>query len=911
MKKIIFSLILILLLLSPSHLLGQASGTKNFTIQVNAAGSTFGSWIPQSTRPGWDSIPNTRMDSVCPPNNFNGTTYAWASKCEQVMYAWSGGVEITNDPTLGPGMMIWGGGHNDYPGNELYFLYLGQSATDPNRLTVARLTNPTTTTQPGAGGPANLGGSCSVNIMSDGTANNSHSYGNFIQDPVNDRMVTFTGGPTCQNGDTSQHLNFYDIAHNTWSAIRNDLDADYNGSGCWNPVNNHYLILTFHSFYDYDPVGNTLTRKNSLGLDSHTRAVCDTVHGLLVDFGPSTSFTINYGDGSFALSNFTPPAACSALRATYPGLTFDSDRGLVLGYLGTGDTVYEYNAAANTCVARTLNTNPCGNPGATAGVMTRWQYEPQFKVAVLWNDPHQNACVWWPSAATADFPLRSGATTVVASVPFDSVADTPSSTLDTSGGIRALASPNGVIRSSNVVTVHMVSPAGHIVGESIVLQGCTDSSFDTTNLNSPFIVQTATDQSTFTINQVGPDAASGNCFVADVPVIDTTTTTDSGTGSLLMWTPPYSGANVGGDWHASFKANTAFGSAVDPACQPGTLVAPCVGSEFYWQYRFRITPAMLQSFTSSNGWKHSITNNSGSSSCTEIHLVNEDSNQAGYPQMYHSCGGKDNSYEQLETSIPVNGDFFDENVVWGGANKACFHYGGRGSPPGTKACFNFVANQWMTFQLHVKIGTWYINNSHNYHRDSTVEMWVAQENQPSQLVISYNDYDLVNNGQTTQAGGAEEYGQIWLLNYQTNKSTAQNNTTGQTWYHGLTVSTSRILDPGVLTPQPPDTLRATPISATQVNLTWRDNALGTAGYKVERCVNTSNTCWAGYSNWTALVTLPPGAHTYSDTSLTTGTSYTYRVYAFNFAGNSAYSGGSCWAESAGAGTHCYGTAKTF
>jgi hypothetical protein len=59
--------------------------------------------------------------------------------------------------------------------------------------------------------------------------------------------------------------------------------------------------------------------------------------------------------------------------------------------------VYEYNPGNNTCVARTTNPNPCGSPGAeTRGTFGRWQYEATYKVYALWNDPHQNACVWWP-----------------------------------------------------------------------------------------------------------------------------------------------------------------------------------------------------------------------------------------------------------------------------------------------------------------------------------------------------------------------------------------------------------------------------------------------------------------------------------------------------------------------------------
>jgi hypothetical protein len=516
-----------------------------------------------------------------------------------------------------------------------------------------------------------------------------------------------------------------------------------------------------------------------------------------------------------------------------------------------------------------------------------------------------------PGNGSADFQARCQAPGVIRCVGFDSAADIPVSKMDESAGYKTLAAPNGIVRSGGVVTVHMISPAGHIVGESVFVHACADSSFDTV-ANAPYTITSAPDQSTFTYNQSGSNAASGGCFVSEIPTIDTNVHAD-GTGSLRLTTPPYSPANAAGEWHSSFLDDNSaqFGSSTDPACQPGTLIAPCVGSEFYIQYKLMMDANQLQHFLNSNGFKTTIINNAGSASCTEIHLVTENSNQAGYPQMYHSCGGKDNSYEQFESFVPVSGDYFDQNTHLVGPNTACFHYGGRGTPADVSNCFDWVANQWMTFQWHVKIGTWYINMSHNYHRDSTVELWAAHPGQPSQLILSYNDYDLANNGALTQASGAEEYGQIWLLTYQTNKDITQNAPTGHAWYDDLIISKQRIPDADVSVPNAPDTLRAKPVSASQVNLTWRDHSAGTAGFKIERCVGTSTTCWAGYATWSPLATVAAGTTSYTDTGLTTGTSYSYRVYANNSSGNSASSGGSCWAEPSGNGTSCYGTAKTF
>ena len=81
-------------------------------------------------------------------------------------------------------------------------------------------------------------------------------------------------------------------------------------------------------------------------------------------------------------------------------------------------------------------------------------------------------------------------------------------------------------------------------------------------------------------------------------------------------------------------------------------------------------------------------------------------------------------------------------------------------------------------------------------------------------------------------------------------------------------------------PFAPYFLSAVANSSTQVSLTWYDNAGVETGVKVER--KTGNGAFA------VVATLAPHAQSYSDTSVTGGTTYTYRVTAFNNAGNSPY-----------------------
>lgn len=87
---------------------------------------------------------------------------------------------------------------------------------------------------------------------------------------------------------------------------------------------------------------------------------------------------------------------------------------------------------------------------------------------------------------------------------------------------------------------------------------------------------------------------------------------------------------------------------------------------------------------------------------------------------------------------------------------------------------------------------------------------------------------------------------------------------------------------GTSPPAAPSDLTATVASATAVDLAWTDNASNEEGFRIER----SLTSGSGFSE---IATVGANVNTYPDTGLTTGTTYYYRVCAFNASGDSDYS----------------------
>jgi subtilisin family serine protease len=85
---------------------------------------------------------------------------------------------------------------------------------------------------------------------------------------------------------------------------------------------------------------------------------------------------------------------------------------------------------------------------------------------------------------------------------------------------------------------------------------------------------------------------------------------------------------------------------------------------------------------------------------------------------------------------------------------------------------------------------------------------------------------------------------------------------------------------GSSVPAAPTNLNATAISASQVSLTWRDNANNEQGFRIERKVGTGR--------WAQIAEVPANTTSYANGGLTRNTSYRYRVRAFNSGGTSAW-----------------------
>jgi pectate lyase len=102
-------------------------------------------------------------------------------------------------------------------------------------------------------------------------------------------------------------------------------------------------------------------------------------------------------------------------------------------------------------------------------------------------------------------------------------------------------------------------------------------------------------------------------------------------------------------------------------------------------------------------------------------------------------------------------------------------------------------------------------------------------------------------------------------------------------------------------PAAPSNLAATAASTSQINLSWNDNSSNETGFRIERAV--------GGGTFSQIATVGANVRTFSNTGLSAGTTYSYRVRAYNSSGNSSYTNtASATTGSSGGGS---GTSVTF
>jgi len=344
---------------------------------------------------GWFRLPKTKLETVCPANN---SQYAFHSNCTNVISAWSGGIADQMRNRL----LIWGGGHNDYFGNEIY-------ALDLNRMVLTRLNDPS----PLYPGPGPL--PCKPETP-DRKANARHTYGGLSYIAHADRMYVFGGIVACTNGGGSNDTWTLNLDTLQWTRMDANMKSNprtINGvvMSDYDPNSKLVFIENTRDFYSYNFDTNSYARLqfDAREVSYHMSAVIDPSRKLFVMFGGEWD-----GNGGIKAINIAPRSnyqvqdwnastkGCEALRkSAYPGLAYDPVQKVIVGWAG-GDSIYLFNPGTKTCTAINYPNGPgAQQPNGTHG---RLRYFSKVDAFALVNNSGGDAFLLRvrPSAQTLD-----------------------------------------------------------------------------------------------------------------------------------------------------------------------------------------------------------------------------------------------------------------------------------------------------------------------------------------------------------------------------------------------------------------------------------------------------------------------------------------------------------------------------
>jgi hypothetical protein len=377
---------------------------------------------------GWTALPaSTSLQSsgACPPNNFGGDPFLFTEYCENVIRAWNGAVADTRANRL----IIWGGGHNNYYGNEIYSLNLAA-----NPITLTRLKDPTV--------PTNYANSrnCIESIPPGTTGfapNSREDYEGLAFIPSADVMYMINGSLACLQGNGSNAtwtIPLNNLSNSTsWSyenptmtgpqpGVYPGLGGDaYGGIAVYDPNSGLVFVSDSSALFTYNYQTNTTTRVTAIEgfvTNIYLSGAIDPVRKLFVAVGACPGGTCGPGNGVFVADISNPvhtvqqnwtaatmadpncaqflAGGANPLNASNPGFVYDPVANDFVGWPNEGNSVYIMTPdTVNkrlTCQVVTFPNGPPNSahannaPNTSLGTFGRFQYFPAFDSFVLVND---------------------------------------------------------------------------------------------------------------------------------------------------------------------------------------------------------------------------------------------------------------------------------------------------------------------------------------------------------------------------------------------------------------------------------------------------------------------------------------------------------------------------------------------
>lgn len=303
----------------------------------------------------WLAVPDTKLQDV----QSDPRLYAdlQGNGFSMIIAAWNGAVLDTTRLRL----VVWGGGHNDYYGNDMY-------AFDIAALSWSRLTDPTVEwTDCGDPNP-------------DGTANARHTYNGMAYIEHADRMFVSGGSLNCFVGGCGGQVTWeFDFDTLTWTDRQ---PAGEHSTGCgdnsaYDPATQQVYFGDAGGVYSYSYDDNAWTQRNSDNIYNVTSTI-DTTRGQLVIVGDGEVWSYDIANGDFERETWATTGGDAFIGGQAVGLAYDPATDRIVGW--SDGPVWALDPESREWTSYDIEGAPEPSINGTYG---RWRYVPDVNAFIL------------------------------------------------------------------------------------------------------------------------------------------------------------------------------------------------------------------------------------------------------------------------------------------------------------------------------------------------------------------------------------------------------------------------------------------------------------------------------------------------------------------------------------------------
>lgn len=360
-------------------------GKGGGAVSGGGGGDALTALVASMTAGTWATFGSNALNDVHP------ATDGWsASSSAKVMQPWSGGCYDSVNKMF----IVWGGGHDNYYGNEVYSFSLPTGVW-------SRLTNPSTY----AGDPANIANDginysdASEGIMlSDGRPAPEHSYDTLGADPVSGGFFGWGGGQA--HGGSNAYMWKFNTTSPGWTKLIHDNPAGGNATLIfkYDPAQDVYWSYGAQTHRIWEMVRsntNTFTQFNTsadIAADFNQSGVIDPVHkrAYAIGNGICGYYSVDIVGGTVGTTTVPSVSGSTTAQADqYPGLAYHTPTGdivAVRGANGSGmpatSTVWRLNTTTHVWTAVTAGGGSAVPQGDTdpnyAGTFGRFEWLPSY-----------------------------------------------------------------------------------------------------------------------------------------------------------------------------------------------------------------------------------------------------------------------------------------------------------------------------------------------------------------------------------------------------------------------------------------------------------------------------------------------------------------------------------------------------